>query len=226
MKSWDTAVRILVALGLVVAVVLAVFSVVPLAELSAPVAALIAGMVALSINETVGQRRRYELEKDAASRKAEQEKLQQAQRHELDAEKRAKALENAAALRAERADAYEQIIVQALSSFQGGSPLPETFVRARVLLVGSDEFVAAFKRWKSAIAPFAGQGVVTIPHEARGELHESVAGLVRAAKIDLELSADKLMIADIASILFDDYSHAPDRAGDVRGTMGSGEGLA
>ena len=98
-----------------------------------------------------------------------------------------------------------------LLSFQGGSPLSETVVRARVLLVGSDEFVAAFQRWKSAVEPFAGQGVVSIPLEARGELRESLAGLVRAAKADLGLPVDQSTISDIACTLFDDYADAPDR---------------
>ena len=74
MNLWDAAVRMFVALGLVVAVLLAAFSVVPMAELAAPFAALVAGAVALSINETVGQRRSHELEKQAESRKAEQER--------------------------------------------------------------------------------------------------------------------------------------------------------
>jgi hypothetical protein len=137
-------------------------------------AAVIAGLVALSINETVRQRRARELE---------------------------------AKLREQREQAYSDVIGHLLQSFTGGPTAPEFEIRSKIALWASADFLKQYVGWKESIGDLAGRGPVRVPPEKKQSIQENLGRVCVAARKDLSIeSRDTPSFADIASMLFDDYS--------------------
>ena len=138
-------------------------------------AACIAAVVALSINETVDDRRRREL------RAAEDERAAEAQRFECDLEMR---------LLGERDAVYQEVMKHLLAAFEGGSSAQESTIRSRVVTWGSARFIDSYRAFRKEVAqllPSGSSGMVEIPEERRDRLRNLLADVAIAARQDLRI---------------------------------------
>lgn len=164
-------------------------------DVSALVAALIAGAVALSINETVAQRREVELKRDQVAREREMERAER--------ERERDRLSNQ---HLRRSDAYYDILGHVISSFESGGPVKSEFsVRPLVAIWGSEKFAHAYQEWRKEIREFSGKGTVSIPPEQIPVLQDKVAAMCVAARSDLGIDSEGMQTEEIGRIFFDDY---------------------
>ncbi len=120
---------VLLSIGALLSILL-LFGAIPPEGIPTIVAALIAGSIALTINESVRERR------DRDARALEREREAAASRHQQ---------EIALRIRSQREDVYAEVMAHLLASFTGGSELSEFHVRSKIVLWGTDEVIQSYK---------------------------------------------------------------------------------
>ncbi|WP_147383502.1 hypothetical protein [Nesterenkonia natronophila] len=136
-----------------------------LSAVSPVLAALLAGIVVFSINETVSERRAGERAADTIAQDRERE----SRVHE------------------KRVNVYYELLEHVLGSFSGTAPKrSEVSIRPLIAVWGSEEFTTAYQNWRSSIEGLAGTGrAVAIPSDRKRPIQGSLAGLVATVKKDL-----------------------------------------
>lgn len=172
------------------------------------VAALIAAAVALTINETVSERQEREAKAQAEERRnrAEQhEREVKALKQEREAEARRHEREFQLRLGTQREDAYHEVLEHLFASFSGRSPgKSEFYIRNKIVMWGSSDFLEAYTEWRQAIAGLSGRGLVTIPIDKKPSIERALARVAMAARHDLGVSSRHEPNVDyVIDVLFD-----------------------
>lgn len=180
-----------IALSVLLAAVIAVLALaIPLSEgfreSSAPLAlgslgaASLAGLVAMTVNETFDERKRKELDTAAWQREE--------------------------SVRLQRERQYSTFFAYLVRIFQqGNTPGTEARVRAGLSVWASKELLAFFEEWLEIIRPIKDRGGEILPVE-RSQLQLHVGTLAVQVREDLGVSGEASPSAeDVAAALFDDF---------------------
>lgn len=204
-RNW----RQLVLLAL--AIILIIFLVLDLAPTEGTptiVAALIAAAVALTINETVSERQEREVKAQAEERRnrsEQHEREAKALREEREAEAKRHEREFQSQLRTQREDAYHEVLEHLFYSFSGLPPeKSEFYIRNKIVMWGSSDFLEAYMEWRQAIAELSGRGLVKIPIAKKPNIERALARVAIAARHDLGVSSRHEPDVDyVIDVLFD-----------------------
>lgn len=197
----------LFALGIILIIFL-ILDLAPTEGTPTIVAALIAAAVALTINETVSERQEREAKSQAEERRSRTEQRDReatALREEREAEARRHEREFQARLRMQREDAYNEVLGHLFSSLSGGRPeKSEFYIRNKIVMWGSKDFLEAYMEWRQAIAGLSGRGLVAIPIDKKPGIERALARVAMAARSDLGVGTrHEPMLDYVINVLFD-----------------------
>lgn len=209
-RNWRQALLLVLALTLTILLLL---EVAPTDGTPTIVAALIAAAVALTINETVSERREREEESRSEARRQEADQrdraaLAEAREREVESQRRQQEIE--IRLREQRERAYNEVLSHLLASFTGGSSHSEFYIRTKISMWGSAEFMEAYLLWRTAIKGLAGRGLVKVPTSSKAEIEHALSTIALVARTDLHIETSETLTSDhLKDVLFDDPEPTP-----------------
>lgn len=155
---------------------------VPFASIGTLAAASLAGLVALTVNETIDQRR---LREAAEAVRAQEE-----------------------AVRVRREEAYTSMIEHTVRAFDGTqSSGNEATVRASIAVWGSRQLLGRLSDWHEASYRIMAAHGGVIPPGERAKTQQLVGELAREARADLGLAAaDEPTASEVAAMIFNDFA--------------------